>query len=153
MALIQCEDCGRDVSTMAQSCPHCGRPLEQMAKIDETMVAVAAGKRIACPDESCTGIIKESGQCGTCGMHHAWKPEEDSWDQRTQTTEKPPPRQIKCPKCSSTQISAHKKGFGLIKSVAGLCMAGPVGLLGGVIGAGNVKVTCLSCGHSWKAGS
>jgi len=29
MALIQCEDCGGNVSTAATNCPHCGRPATQ----------------------------------------------------------------------------------------------------------------------------
>lgn len=29
MALINCEDCGQQVSTMATSCPHCGYPLQE----------------------------------------------------------------------------------------------------------------------------
>ncbi len=152
MALIQCPDCGRDVSTMAAACPNCGRPVEQPANpMDEIIVAVTSGKRIACPDGSCTGIIKENGQCGTCGMHHAWEPEEEIREERA--PEKRASVQIQCPKCSSTQITSHKKGFGLGKSVLGLAVIGPLGLLGGVIGAGKVKVTCLSCGHDWKAGS
>jgi tellurium resistance protein TerD len=115
------------------------------------MVAVTSGKRIACPDGSCTGIIKENGQCGTCGLHHAWEPEKTIWEEKT--PEKKPPSQIKCPKCSSTQITAQKKGFGLFKAAAGALMIGPYGLLGGVAGAGKVKVTCIACGHSWTAGS
>lgn len=154
MALIQCDDCGKDVSTMAPTCPHCGRPMDQSAPVvDATMVAVATGQRISCPDGNCTGIIKGNGQCGTCGLHHMWKDEEDNWDQRTRAHEKPLPRQIQCPKCSSTQITAQKKGFGLGKSVLGWAVIGPLGLLGGVVGAGKVKVTCISCGHSWAAGS
>lgn len=154
MALTTCPDCERDVSTLAQACPHCGRPVDQTEPVmDETMTAVAAGKRIACPDGNCTGIIKENGQCGTCGLHHMWEDEEDRWDQRTRAHEKPLSPQIKCPKCSSTQITAQKKGFGLGKSVLGLAVIGPIGLLGGVVGAGKVKVTCISCGHSWAAGS
>ena len=151
MPLIQCPDCGRDVSTLAQACPNCGRPVEQPAPVDQTMGAVAAGKRISCPDGSCTGIIKENGQCGTCGLQHAWEPEE------TDREEIPPPKktlsQIKCPKCASTQITAQKKGFGFFKAVAGVCVIGPLGLLGGTVGAGKVKITCIACGHSWAAGS
>lgn len=26
MALLKCKDCGKDVSTEADACPHCGRP-------------------------------------------------------------------------------------------------------------------------------
>lgn len=59
---------------------------------------------------------------------------------------------IKCPKCSSTQITANKKGFSAGKAAAGLFLAGGVGLLAGAIGSGKVKVTCLSCGNEWEAG-
>jgi membrane protein YdbS with pleckstrin-like domain/endogenous inhibitor of DNA gyrase (YacG/DUF329 family) len=31
MALVQCPDCGRDVSTAASACPHCGRPMTAVA--------------------------------------------------------------------------------------------------------------------------
>lgn len=26
MALVKCADCGKDISTSAPACPHCGRP-------------------------------------------------------------------------------------------------------------------------------
>jgi tellurium resistance protein TerD len=60
--------------------------------------------------------------------------------------------EVKCPKCGSTQISADKKGFGLAKAVGGGVLLGPVGLLGGFVGSKKVMVTCLKCGHQWKAG-
>ena len=31
MPLVQCPDCGRDVSTAATACPHCGRPMTAVA--------------------------------------------------------------------------------------------------------------------------
>ena len=45
--------------------------------------------------------------------------------------------QIKCPKCQSTQVSAHKKGWSLMT---------------GFIGSGKVKITCLRCGHNFSPG-
>lgn len=60
---------------------------------------------------------------------------------------------VKCPKCGSTQISADKKGFGVGKAVIGAAVAGPIGLVGGNIGAKKVRITCLKCGNSWMAGS
>ena len=45
--------------------------------------------------------------------------------------------QIKCPKCQSTQVSAHKKGWSLTT---------------GFIGSGKVKITCLKCGHKFSPG-
>ena len=32
MALIQCPECGRQVSDKARKCPHCGCPLEELEK-------------------------------------------------------------------------------------------------------------------------
>lgn len=59
---------------------------------------------------------------------------------------------IKCPQCDSTQITANKKGFGIGKAAIGGILTGGIGLLGGFIGSGKVKITCLKCGNSWKAG-
>lgn len=60
--------------------------------------------------------------------------------------------QIKCPKCSSTQISANKKGFSGTKAIAGNLIAGPAGLLAGVSGSNKIRITCLSCGNEFKPG-
>ncbi|MEK6558888.1 MAG: hypothetical protein AABZ43_01980 [Planctomycetota bacterium] len=64
--------------------------------------------------------------------------------------------EIKCPKCRSTQITVNKKGFGLVKAATGGILLGPllgpVGLLGGLIGSNKIVITCLKCGHTWKAG-
>jgi ribosomal protein S27E len=59
---------------------------------------------------------------------------------------------IRCPKCGSTQLTANKKGFGLGKAAAGGILLGPVGLLGGLIGAGQITITCLKCGHTFQPG-
>ncbi|MGI6161777.1 MAG: hypothetical protein ACOYJD_07075 [Christensenellales bacterium] len=58
----------------------------------------------------------------------------------------------KCPRCRSTSISANQKGFGIGKAVVGAAIAGPLGLVGGNIGAKKVRITCLNCGHQWMAG-
>lgn len=51
---------------------------------------------------------------------------------------------VRCPRCRSTQLTANKKGFGLGKAAAGGLLLGPVGLLGGFLGSGKVKITCLN---------
>jgi ribosomal protein L7/L12 len=56
-----------------------------------------------------------------------------------------------CPKCHSTSLSAHKKGFGIGKAVVGVAFA-PIGLVAGNIGAKKVRVTCLKCGNQFWAG-
>lgn len=44
---------------------------------------------------------------------------------------------VKCPMCLSTQISANKRGITFTT---------------GAIGSQQVYITCLQCGHRWKAG-
>lgn len=56
-----------------------------------------------------------------------------------------------CPKCHSTSLSAHKKGFGIGKALLGATI-NPIGLVAGNIGAKKVRVTCLKCGHQFWAG-
>jgi DNA-directed RNA polymerase subunit RPC12/RpoP len=60
--------------------------------------------------------------------------------------------QIKCPKCSSTQLTANKKGFNGKKAFAGAVLTGGVGLLAGTIGSNKILITCLSCGNQFKPG-
>lgn len=60
--------------------------------------------------------------------------------------------EIRCPKCGSNQFAAGNKGFGLGKAAAGGLLLGPVGLLSGFIGSGQVTLSCLRCGNKWKAG-
>jgi hypothetical protein len=61
-------------------------------------------------------------------------------------------KEILCPKCSSNQVTANKKGFSGKKAVAGALLAGGVGILAGTIGSNKVKITCLACGHIFNPG-
>ena len=62
------------------------------------------------------------------------------------------PDRIGCPKCGSTELHAEKQGFSGKKALVGAVLTGGIGLLAGTIGSKNVKITCLKCGHSFKAG-
>ncbi len=57
-----------------------------------------------------------------------------------------------CPKCGSTSLSAHKKGFGVGKAVVGASLTCGIGLVAGNIGAKKVRITCLNCGHQFFPG-
>lgn len=59
---------------------------------------------------------------------------------------------VRCPKCSSTQVSANRKGFSVGKAVGWGVLLGPLGWVAGAAGASQLKVTCLRCGHSWLPG-
>lgn len=58
---------------------------------------------------------------------------------------------LKCPKCSSGNLSADKKGFSGKKAVLGAIATGGIGLLAGTIGSNKMMVTCLNCGITYKA--
>lgn len=46
-------------------------------------------------------------------------------------------KEVYCPKCLSTDVSANKRGWKLST---------------GLIGRNKIMVTCLKCGNKWKAG-
>jgi ribosomal protein S27E len=58
--------------------------------------------------------------------------------------------EVKCPKCGSAQITAQKKGFGLLKAVTGFAIVGPLGSVLGASGRRKIIITCLNCGNTWK---
>ena len=45
MALIACSECGKNVSTKADACPHCGAPLDSILKDKATSAARVTGDR------------------------------------------------------------------------------------------------------------
>lgn len=57
---------------------------------------------------------------------------------------------MQCMRCRSTNVRTGEKGFGIGKAAIGGLILGPVGLLGGFIGKGQLKITCNSCGYSWS---
>lgn len=61
-------------------------------------------------------------------------------------------KEISCPKCKSTSLSANKKGFGIGKAITGIMLTGGIGILAGAIGSNKIKITCLKCGHVFDAG-
>lgn len=56
----------------------------------------------------------------------------------------------KCPYCSSKYIQSYKKGYGFVKGLTGVTLAGPLGLLGGFVGSRKTQMSCLSCGNRWN---
>ena len=59
-----------------------------------------------------------------------------------------------CPKCNSSNLHVGKKGFSTTKAFIGkaITRSNFGGILVGSIGANDLQITCLSCGHTFKPG-
>lgn len=57
-----------------------------------------------------------------------------------------------CPKCHSKELHSEHQGFSGGKALAGAVLTGSIGMLTGTIGSKEVRITCLKCGHHFKAG-
>lgn len=122
MALINCTECGKQISDKAEFCPHCGCP-------KTVFLETLGSQNLSEPTE-----VNQAFE--TQELNESIKPIE--------------PEPVRCPVCSSTQITGKKKGFGLGKAVIGGLILGPFGLLGGAIGSNKTMVVCLNCGHEWN---
>lgn len=170
-----CPECGKNISDDAKFCSYCGSPIEQVVTsiVDDTICQKCGTKLIPvtsfdknflkniCPicnedllNNKCPVCHKEikfagAKRCSYCCC---------SWDgtkidiKGTISKSTQNSNEITCPKCNSNQLTANKKGFGVGKALVGGVLLGGVGLLGGFVGSGRVKITCLKCGYTWTAG-
>lgn len=60
---------------------------------------------------------------------------------------------IVCPVCGSQQLHVGKRGYSAGAGAVGAVVAGPIGLLAGALGGTDLFLTCLNCGHKWRAGT
>ena len=59
-------------------------------------------------------------------------------------------QKVCCPICQSEQIQSKTAGFSVTKAAIGAVLIGPVGLVGGAIGANKIRLYCMKCGHEWS---
>lgn len=135
-----CRGCGDRLLAGARKCPTCGsKDLVELDRDDSAGIEAAkaqAGRAAAVRTTpvSASMPLTKRGQA------------------KQRITENRAAGVACCPKCGSTSLSANKKGFSLGKAAAGAFVAGPVGLVGGTLGANKLEVTCLNCGHKFKPG-
>jgi hypothetical protein len=58
---VSCESCGSETPQGSLFCYKCG------AEVPEEEDGLDFESRVLCSDETCTGVINESGVCGVCG--------------------------------------------------------------------------------------
>ncbi|WMI81848.1 hypothetical protein [Anaerotignum sp. MB30-C6] len=168
-----CSDCGKEVS--GKFCCHCGSPLQNIeatsgdtgkneinydlllkeCEYDKEKAAIKLKKETGLKYRECLELLNapykkyiNANPTLTRELDNPFTQSREMqsiWSKEESTA-------AKCPNCGSTSLSANKKGYGFGKATIGLLAVGPAGLLAGGIGAKGVTVTCLSCGHQFKAG-
>ena len=138
MALIQCLECGKQISDKASACIHCGCPLNFKSK-----KIIRYGK----PEKSIKteSIFKETfPQLGWEALYAGRKFSStdlqlgiDDSCEEVQYASYRDRDIISCPKCGSIEYNAGSRGFSVMT---------------GFIGSGKTVITCLKCGHRWKPG-
>lgn len=130
-----CRRCGDQLLRGARKCPSCGsKDLVEVERNDKARIRDLK-------DNASTHIVKSPSA-----------PASQKEQAKQRIKENRSAGIACCPKCGSTSLSANKKGFSLGKAAAGAFVAGPVGLVGGTMGANKLEVTCLNCGHKFKPG-
>jgi len=147
-----CLNCGDRLLAQAKKCPFCGEkaksfPLinrDDKDKIEETINSVPN------PKNGKEGKWVQSLEDKAKIWNNTPQKKKEVITERKQKAQED--GTACCPKCGSTSLSAHKKGFGIGKAFIGATLLGGIGLIAGNIGSKKLKVTCLNCGHLFCPG-
>lgn len=156
MAIIKCPECGREVSSKAQACIHCGCPIEYKRKdnvciINATEYDLTDYKhRLLTNDETKAETVYELttrlvnmvngmsifGAAELSKIILETKEVPETFDIEPYKIKfKEPDNTVCCPACGSTNIVTGSRGYSLIW---------------GFIGSGDTVNRCARCGHKWR---
>ena len=153
MALINCPECGKEISDKSETCIHCGYPLSDKnmcyingIKYDLSFVFEYEYSERTIPMKilmDLTGCTLNSVGTAINEIFKTGKiPKTLTLEKRQAKTQsqvsEPKEPKITCPKCGSSNITEGTKGFSLTT---------------GFIGSGNFRYVCKNCGNKWKPGS
>ncbi|HCX63443.1 MAG TPA: hypothetical protein DHU59_13545 [Clostridiales bacterium] len=154
-----CSNCGKEAS--GNFCSSCGSKIDNTDQYDLKENTIVNGMMDSDKDEkqkkSYWDKLKEqANDINKKNQEIAQKKKDEKQELKGRIKQMDKDRVAYCPKCYSTDLTAHKKGFGVGKAVVGAAAASvvfaPIGLVAGNIGAKKVRVTCLKCGHQFWAG-
>ena len=155
MALIHCPECNNEISDKAEQCIYCGFPLAQentICVVNNTAWDMEYAKSLideldhndlfersklcrALADEleieyiTASYLVREIHETGIIPRTYS-----DEYVQSL-VEEKEMQDKIRCPKCSSTQITTGSRGYSMVW---------------GFIGAGKTTNRCANCGYKWE---
>lgn len=136
--LIKCPECGREVSSQAKACIHCGYPMQQVPTAQKSIPAVPSVKRAPVKRCSKCGAVfpADDEACPTCGKSGGKVIDEQSVSKPV--ADKPAPT-IKCPTCGSTDVER-------VSVIAKAVNVWAFGLFGN---KRNKQFKCKACDYMW----
>lgn len=156
MALIICEECGKEISNKSKYCIHCGCPIENSPKENVCIINKREYDLTTLRDQILFKEPPERKNFSDMAMDLANDIDGLNWPgaihliSEIKETGKVPevfdsekyllkPKQddslVHCPKCNSTQITTGSRGYSLAW---------------GFIGSGKTVNRCANCGHKWE---
>ena len=136
MALIECPECSRQVSTTASSCPNCGYNIKRI--IQNCVACELNNKKIVLMNYNKEQNILICPECGHI-TRFATPEEEAQMEQNRRLYEIQNSNKVTCPYCSSTNIRK-------ISTVSRMVSTGLLGLGSKKIGK---QYHCNNCGSDF----
>lgn len=148
MALMNCPECGKQISDMSEKCIHCGFPINglNICVIEGVEFDLSEMKNevLSCSDylneniktqlaAKYTSQIKNISRMGTKVLMDIIR----KTGQVPRTFDPNPycvSTQVHCPKCKSTQIVTGQRGYSIVW---------------GFVGSNKTMNRCARCGHKW----
>lgn len=146
MALINCPECGKEISDKSETCIHCGYPINKKNNT-KCIINGTEYDLSFMLDDSYSNLFKVRDliQITHCSIGDARSIVEKILEtneipktlyikqQKIENVE----NQVTCPKCGSSYIQSTNRGFSLVT---------------GFIGSGSPRNVCQKCGFKWKPG-
>lgn len=169
-----CSNCGKEISPSDKFCRFCGQKIQESGNEEEqydveTVVNEFKNNRIgACKYlANMYGLSLSKAKELIDNEYSKRKKDKNIWKQAKQQIAEKNLHQQKelnkikqlkedkvpfCPRCHSTNLTAQKKGLGLLKGAIGVATFGGLGVTAAGIGKNKIILTCLNCGYQFKPG-
>lgn len=149
MALINCPECGKEISDRATSCPNCGYPMvaknhciingidvdcsfifnDYDIELKQMEMASKTNLDMKIADQ----IVVEWSEQGK--IPPVFNGKVSTWEEDNKKISSSRSNAPKCPKCNSTAIQTINRGYSFWT---------------GFLGSGSPRNVCQKCGYKWK---
>lgn len=146
-----CTKCGKENRSDSHFCGYCGTPFTAFVDRNADTGELTKDDMDLAYYKANLQMQQQALQIQQRELEEAQRQSEQH-QQQIKLQKKQYDSMLKCPRCGSTSLSGNKKGYGVGKGLIGATVVGPFGLVAGNLGSKKVIVTCMNCGHRFKAG-